>query len=172
MFANDWWKSTGFLAGAVPNLSPDSDPTRVASYVPRYYNHDAGEQWRPLAVGFFEVRPGHVETVGADQLKPEFVTQLDVPQQCMAACTLGGCSDPTTAVHAACVASGCCPTQPTFTAPPQWSSQLNYVSVDCTKGPEAYCASDLAHRQCNPSSLLTPATDPACPDAPVPWAGY
>ncbi len=45
------------------------------------------------------------------QLEGEYLTQLATSRHrsCLANCSMGGCADPTSAVHRNCVKQGCCP---------------------------------------------------------------
>lgn len=111
---------------------------------------------------------------------------------CKASCTMGGCADPTSHAHPYCVAAGCCAcagpeevhakSGNNACVPFQQSGwqetpllpmdTISNVSTDCTPGSKEYCQSYLNYFNCNPSTLLSPDTDPRCagfkPDA-VPW---
>jgi len=167
----DWWESTGFLYGHAPSLSPEN-PHRISSNVPQLYR----EQWRSLAPGFFTEAPSNLfqdSEYQQQELHGVPLWQVDVPDHCKSDCTLGGCSDPTSAPHKACVAAGCCGT-PELVVTPEWSSQIAYTSTDCLAGPRVYCQSNLAYKQCNPVSTLLPSTDSECvpfrPCGTIPWA--
>lgn len=165
-------EGTGFLHGQLPSLSPE-DISRISTNVPQTYTPG----WQPLAPGFFTQHPAHLFDAAAygnnAQRGGVPLWSVDVPDYCKANCTLGGMSDPTTLDHRVCIDAGCEGT-PDLTEPPVWSSQINYITTDCTLGPEAYCQSELAFKQCNPGSTQSVATTPECdtfrPCGPIPWA--
>ncbi len=162
-FASTWWDSTGFLYGSDPTVSPD-DPRRISTYITEAWI----PKWAPLATGslFEGVEPQRQGGMASYELPlySTYTDVLDVPAyECLNECTLGGCSDPTSEAHERCVASGCCPTlEPHIVPEPLIPSERAYQSTDCTRGPEAWCASELDYFNCAPYSRLTPASDPTC----------
>jgi hypothetical protein len=162
-FASTWWQSTGFLYGNDAVISPD-DPRRISTYITEAYT----PKWAPLATG--SLFPGvEAQRQGGDAsyalpLYSAYLAELSVPNEtCLQDCTLGGCADPTSEAHERCVSAGCCPVlTPHIVEEPYYSSQTAYQSTDCTRGPEAWCASELDYFNCAPYSTLTPATDPTC----------
>lgn len=123
-------------------------------------------------------------------------------EMCLANCTMGGCADPTSHQHKQCVAAGCCgcprdakgmrqvqvhvkgkdgkgnsACAPFAKSGWQQDPMLPFntirgVTPDCVPGSKQYCESELNYFNCNPSSLLTPDTDPTCAGFAakhVPW---
>ena len=192
--AEHWWDSTGFLYGNNPSLDVD-DPMRISTNIPTF---SPPQSWQPLATGVFNIpasvdgapptapKPHALEDGGWASTPITFETvplaQVDKPNFCKTNCTMGGCSDPTTAIHQQCVAAGCCslhPPQYNFT-PSKNISQMGYGDADCILGPgdhpqdvDGYCRSQYTYKQCNPGSILNAWQDAKCFDAtlgyPVPY---
>ena len=179
----NWWESSGFLHGSHPTLDVD-DPRRISSNVFQIYPSGSGPgTWTPLATGVFNI-PSSVD--GASPSAPQPAQQYanvsnilvdtplastNTPLECKDQCAMGGCADPTSAIHGECIASGCC--QP---HPPSYGyvtakniSDMAYGDADCIRGPEEFCKSQYTYKQCNPLSTVEAWEDPQCPPQPVPY---
>lgn len=191
--AEEWYTSTGFLTGAVPSLSPE-DPYRISTNILPVYP-PLGWQFQETGSLF----PGaQLNVQGGMSSYPQFDTGVplyDLPSyredKCLANCTMGGCADPTSHQYKQCVAAGCCGcgkrdevhNSDSNSCVPfkksQWATQpvipmntLANVTPGCVPGSKQYCQSELNYFNCNPSSLLSPATDPTCAGfrpKQVPW---
>jgi hypothetical protein len=181
--AVNWWESSGFLNGNDPSLDVD-DPYRVSTFNRPVYRRT----WRPLAEGIHYPPAPQLHDNESEFLSSAYLDQLASSRQpaCLANCSLGGCADPTTAVHAACVAGGCCecrdplvyvgpgdtcvpatgaelPSAVRSTAPRlevNIPSERAYINMECV--PDQYCQTDLAYFNCQPWATTTPDTDPVC----------
>lgn len=168
----DWWQGSGFLTGNNPSLDVD-DPRRISSNVFQLY---PVQNWQPLATGFFNI-PASVD--GAPPTAPQPYAAVDLTatpisetpianvnpsDTCKANCTMGGCSDPTSAVYQQCVDAGCCQPRPVEynSLTTANISNMAYGDQDCTLGPDSYCRSQYTYRQCKPGSLWKAWEDPVC----------
>ncbi len=168
--APNWWTSTGYLYGSMPSLSPEN-PERISTNVSQVWPRG----WiPPVQSRTYPSADLYQNDMGTKELHGASLRQVDVPDFCKANCTMGGCSDPTSEVHEACVAAGCCRGfDIAVEQPVTYSSQINYLSTDCVLGPRAFCTSDLAYHQCNPASPRGPNHDSRCKGItpqPTPWA--
>lgn len=190
--AEEWYTSTGFLTGAVPSLSPE-DPYRISTnilpvYPPLGWQFQATGSLFPGAQ--LGVQGGMSSYPVFDDGVPLYKVGNYREDKCLANCTMGGCADPTSHEYKQCVAMGCCGCKKgqaqdagSNTCKPfgktQWAEQpylpfhtTANVTPNCTPGSKQYCQSELNYFQCNPSSLLTPDTDPTCAGfrpKHVPW---
>lgn len=159
-FAPHWWESTGYLNGKVPTVDPD-DPYRISTMILPVYQPLS---WQFQATGSLYPGAPYQWQGGVSSYTPiAYSTPVThVPHKCMDECTMGGCDDPTSWVHEACVKQGCCslPVQPD--EPVISPSQQAYIETHCEPGTKEYCQSDLDYFNCMPFSTLTPATDPTC----------
>lgn len=172
---------TGFLYGAAPTLDPEGDGSRISSNISQY-TYPPSAYFSPVQLGaLFPGAPTVVQGGAASYISQEDQTLLsDVGVRsagCLDNCTMGGCADPTSSAHDACVLAGCCGGGggggETFAAP-LLNSQRATSATDCLAGAAAYCASDLDYFNCHPWSTRSPRTDNTCTPAtrprPLPWA--
>jgi len=172
---------TGFLYGAAPTLDPEGDGSRISSNISQY-TYPPSAYFSPVQRGaLFPGAPTVVQGGAASYMPQEDQTFLSdvggLRAGCLDNCTMGGCADPTSSAHDACVLAGCCGGGGAFTAdpsPPLLNSQRVTSATECLAGPVAYCASDLDYFNCHPWSTRSPLTDDACTPATrprsLPWA--
>ncbi len=199
-YAYNYWESTGFLNGPKPLISPDSDPYMMSTFVAP---QEGAAHFVPLERGKLYAGYDAQTQGGSSSYTPIFYdASLDTlsnyrKKTCLANCTMGGCDDPTSFVHAQCVAAGCCgcaskgevyqftpsatlrdtepscvPVQSTpWYQPPLIPSQQLYTSNECFT-PEQYCTSELAYKNCFPEAPGGVQDDARCAKvrpAVVPW---
>jgi hypothetical protein len=178
MFAPNWWQSTGYLNGSKPTVDPD-DPYRISTailpvYPPMGWQFQAVGSLYPGADNGWQGGMASYPAPSPAQTRMEAL-MWDKPAACLDECAMGGCADPTSWVHAACVKQGCCTPSPLpshYGGEVVLPSQQSYVETNCEPGTKEYCRSDLDYFNCMPYSTLTPMTDPTCvgytPNI-VPW---
>jgi hypothetical protein len=176
---------TSFLSpGPLTILDPEGDGARISTNIPSY-TYPARDYFSPVARG--SLYPGaptttqggyatftsHEDQTFLHDLESYNAGAPPAPRACSDRCTLGGCRDPTSSVHRACVARGCCVTRADFpyvSAPP-FDSQRVYVETNCDRdghrghrssGKPEFCQSDLDYFNCHPWSVETRETDPLC----------
>ena len=170
---------TGFLNGINAIIAPDGDVERISTNIaaPRR------DYFSPIATGALypgaeAVLQGGYSSYYVPESQTTLTYQLrlrDRPDAlsaaCMANCTMGGCTDPTSTVHTVCQRMGCCTPPPLSSynsynsngsKEPVDNSQTAYVSNDCM-APEQYCGNDLSYFNCHPwATAREQLEDPAC----------
>ena len=172
---------TGFLYGVAPTLDPEGDGSRVSTNISQY-TYPPSAYFSPVQRGsLFPGAPAAVQGGAASYLSRDDQTYLSdvgvVNAGCLDNCTMGGCDDPTSSAHDACMAAGCCRggggAPPPPSAPVLLNSERVTSATNCLDGPAAYCASNLDYFNCHPWSTRSPRTDATCATAaprPLPWA--
>lgn len=166
--------STGFLFGSDPMLAPDGDASRISTNIPSY-EYPLSDYFAPVQTGI--LYEGAVATLEGGS-SSYFVAEAQTPlyllggnytpldksfdNACLENCSLGGCTDPTANLYAACYNAGCCDVNlRPFANAPLLNSQRVSASTDCFS-PVDYCASNLDYYNCHPWSTFNAQTAPIC----------
>lgn len=171
---------TGFLNGINAIIAPDGDVQRISTNIAAPYPRS--DYFSPVATGALypgaeAVLQGGYSSYYVPEAQTTLTYQLSLRDRpdalgdsCMANCTMGGCTDPTSNAHTVCQRMGCCTPalvdlqrgRGAFSNVPVNNSQTAYVSNECM-APQQYCGNDLSYFNCHPwATTREQLEDPAC----------